>query len=118
MPPHRRVDIQNRLSIEKLGKAVMAAYVIVDTKLTNADAYEEYKTKARPIIEKFGGKYQARGGKMEILEDDLWRPSRLVIIEFADMDQALTCLRSAEYLSVRPIRHANAKATVVVVEGL
>jgi uncharacterized protein (DUF1330 family) len=42
----------------------------------------------------------------------------MVIIEFADMDQALTCLRSVEYLSVRPIRHANAKATVVVVEGL
>jgi uncharacterized protein (DUF1330 family) len=34
------------------------------------------------------------------------------------MDQALTCLRSPEYLKVRPIRHANAQATVVVVEGM
>jgi uncharacterized protein (DUF1330 family) len=96
----------------------MAAYVIVDTKLEHPEAYEEYKLKARPIVEKFGGKYRARGGKMEILEDDLWRPSRIVILEFADMDQALACLRSAEYLSVRPIRQANAKATLVVVEGL
>jgi uncharacterized protein (DUF1330 family) len=96
----------------------MAAYVIVDTKLHNADAYEEYKTKARPIIESFGGIYRARGGKHEILEDDLWKPSRMVVIEFPSMEQALTCLRSAEYLKVRPLRHANAKATVVVVEGM
>ena len=96
----------------------MAAYVIVDTKLHNAEAYEEYKAKARPIIESFGGIYRARGGKLEILEDDLWKPSRLVVIEFASMERALACMRSPEYLKVRPIRHANAKATVVVVEGM
>jgi uncharacterized protein (DUF1330 family) len=96
----------------------MAAYVIVDTKLNNPDAYEEYKAKAREIIERFGGIYRARGGKLEVLEDDLWRPSRLVVIEFPSMDQALTCMRSPEYLKVRPIRQANADATVVVVEGM
>ncbi|HEY7749574.1 MAG TPA: DUF1330 domain-containing protein [Aestuariivirgaceae bacterium] len=96
----------------------MAAYVIVDTRLIDAGAYEDYKVKARPIIEKFGGKYLARGGAMEVLEDELWRPSRMVVVEFADMSQALSCLRSAEYLAVRPIRHANAKSTVLVVEGL
>jgi uncharacterized protein (DUF1330 family) len=97
---------------------LMAAYVIVDTKLTNPEAYEEYKVKARPIIEKFGGIYRARGGKLEILEDDLWHPSRLVVIEFASMEQALTCLRSSEYLKVKPLRHANAQSTVVVVDGI
>lgn len=96
----------------------MAAYVIVDTQIANPDAYEEYKLQARPIVEKFGGTYRARGGRLKVLEDDLWRPSRMVIIEFADMDQALSCLRSPEYLSVSRIRHANAKATMVVVEGL
>jgi uncharacterized protein (DUF1330 family) len=34
------------------------------------------------------------------------------------MAQAKTCLSSAEYLAVRPLRHANAKATLVIVEGL
>ena len=70
------------------------------------------------VIESFGGVYRARGGKLEILEDDLWKPSRIVVIEFPSMERALTCLRSPEYLKVRPIRHANAKATVVVVEGM
>jgi uncharacterized protein (DUF1330 family) len=96
----------------------MNAYVIVDTKLENPEAYEDYKAKARPIIEQFGGRYRARGGRLEILEDQLWRPSRMVVIEFDDMKQALACLRSPEYLAVRPIRHANAQSTVIVVEGL
>ena len=96
----------------------MTAYVIVDTKLANPEAYEEYKVKAKAIIEGFGGKYLARGGRLEVLEDDLWRPSRLVIIEFPTMAQALSCLRSPEYSAVLPIRKANAKATVTVVEGL
>lgn len=96
----------------------LAAYIIVDTKLHNPQAYEEYKAKAKPVIERHGGIYRARGGKLEILEDDLWKPSRIVIIEFPSMEQALTCMRSAEYLKVRPIRQANAKATVVVVEGI
>jgi uncharacterized protein (DUF1330 family) len=96
----------------------MTAYVIVDTKLENPEAYEEYKQRARPIIEKFGGVYRVRGGTMEVLEDDLWKPSRLVVIEFPSVVQAKTCLGSADYLAVRPLRHANAKATLVIVEGL
>jgi uncharacterized protein (DUF1330 family) len=97
---------------------MMTAYVIVDTKLENPDAYEEYKQKAKPIVEKFGGVYRARGGRMEVLEADLWKPSRMVIIEFPSVAQAKTCLSSAEYLAVRPLRHANAKATLVIVEGV
>jgi uncharacterized protein (DUF1330 family) len=97
---------------------MMAAYVIVDTKLENPEAYEEYKQKARPIVEKFGGVYRARGGKMEVLESDLWTPSRVVVIEFPSMAQAKTCLGSAEYLAVRPLRHANAKATLLILDGL
>ena len=70
------------------------------------------------IVEKFGGVYRARGGKMEVLESDLWTPSRVVVIEFPSMAQAKTCLGSAEYLAVRPLRHANAKATLLILDGL
>ena len=33
----------------------MAACLIVDTLLDDAGMYEEYKLKARPLIEQFGG---------------------------------------------------------------
>ncbi len=33
----------------------MSAYVIVDTKISNPEVYEEYKKMARPLVEKHGG---------------------------------------------------------------
>ena len=46
----------------------MAAYLIVDTLLSDANLYEQYKLQARPLIEKFGGEYLARGGRMTLRE--------------------------------------------------
>ena len=40
----------------------MAVYMLVDTKIKDLDAYEEYKHKAKPIVESYGGEYLARGG--------------------------------------------------------
>ncbi|MEN9467883.1 MAG: hypothetical protein RL081_1884, partial [Pseudomonadota bacterium] len=42
----------------------MAAYLVVDTLLDNPELYEEYKRLARPLAERFGGEYLARGGEM------------------------------------------------------
>ena len=96
----------------------MPAYLIVDTQIENAEAYEEYKALARPIAEKYGGVYRARGGDMEILETDLWTPTRIVIIEFPDMESARAFANSDEYAPVKPIRQNNAKCTLAIVEGV
>ncbi len=96
----------------------MSAFVIVDTKIKNAEAYEEYKRLARPIAEKFGGTYRVRGGNVEILESDLWAPTRIVIVEFPDMESAMRFANSDEYAPVKEIRHANAECTLIIVEGV
>ncbi len=96
----------------------MSAYVIVDTKINNAQAYEAYKTRAKPIAEKFGGTYRTRGGDMEVLEDDLWTPTRIVVVEFPDMQAARDFANSDEYAPVKAIRHANADCTFIIVDGV
>ena len=95
----------------------MTAYVIVDTKITGPEAYEDYKVLASPIVEKYGGKYIVRGGDMDLVEGDLWAPSRIVILQFADMASARKMLDSEEYTPVKAIRHANADCTAVIVDG-
>jgi len=95
----------------------MTAYILVDTKINNPEEYEDYKKLAKPIAEKFGGKYLARGGNMEVMENGLWTPERLVLIEFPDMTSARSFINSAEYAPVKMIRHENADCSLVIFEG-
>jgi uncharacterized protein (DUF1330 family) len=96
----------------------MPAYLIVDTLLDNPDLYEQYKLKAKPLVEKFGGEYLARGGRMTLRETDLWSPSRLVLIRFADVETANRFFDSFEYQQILPISKNSARRTAVVLEGL
>lgn len=96
----------------------MTAWLIVDTKITDPEAYERYKVQARPIVERHGGEYVARGGRLDVLEDDLWTPSRLIIIRFPDMDSARSLADDPDYAPVREIRRGSAKCTLAVVEGV
>ncbi|MCP3934922.1 MAG: DUF1330 domain-containing protein [Actinomycetia bacterium] len=95
----------------------MTAYVIVDTKIHNSEEYEEYKALARPLVEKYGGNYLARGGAMQIVDDELWSPTRLVLLEFPDMDTAQAFFDSDEYTPVKAIRHEHADSTSVIFEA-
>jgi uncharacterized protein (DUF1330 family) len=95
----------------------MSAYLIVDTRIHNDAEYEEYKKRARPIVEKFGGIYRARGGALDIRETDLWTPTRIVIVEFPDVKYAQDFLDSDEYAPVKSLRHKHADCTLFIIDG-
>jgi len=95
----------------------MSAFLIVDTKISDPEAYETYKKLAKPIAEKFGGQYRVRGGTLDIREADLWTPTRIVIIEFPDKNSAQAFVDSDEYAPVKPLRTENAECTLFIVEG-
>ena len=95
----------------------MTAYVIVDINVTDPVRYEEYKRLAAPTVELYGGKYIARGGKTETLEGD-WSPTRLVILQFEDTEQAKNWLNSPEYREAKALRHQTANSNMVVIEGV
>lgn len=96
----------------------MSAFLIVDTQLKNPEAYEDYKKLAKPIAEKYGGVYRARGGELDIRETTLWSPTRVVIIEFPDMKSAQAFVDSEEYAPVKPLRQDNADCTLFIVDGV
>ena len=94
----------------------MTAYVIVDIDVHDSVGYDEYKKLAPATVALFGGKYIARGGNTETLEGD-WSPSRLVILQFENVEQAKKWLNSDEYSQARKMRHSTAKSNMVVIEG-
>lgn len=95
----------------------MSAYVIVDTKIHDAEGYERYKALARPIAERYGGTYLVRGGEMDVVDEQMWSPTRIVVVEFPDMDSARRFNESDEYAPVKALRHRYADSTLLIVSG-
>jgi uncharacterized protein (DUF1330 family) len=96
---------------------MVTAYVIVDIEVTDPEQYEEYKRMAPPLVALYGGKYLARGGRVEVFEGD-WSPKRLVILEFESLEQARQWMDSPEYATARRLRQQTTHSNMVVVEGL
>ncbi|MEZ5585374.1 MAG: DUF1330 domain-containing protein [Candidatus Competibacteraceae bacterium] len=95
----------------------MVAYVIVDLHITDPLAYEEYKALAPESIAAYGGRYLVRGGQCETLEGS-WSPQRVVVLEFASIEQAKAWHRAAEYQALHEMRRRFAVSNMVVVEGM
>ncbi len=95
----------------------MSAFLFLDTRIHNPDAYEKYKSLAKPIAEKFGGVYRVRGGDLDVIESELWEPTRVVIIEFPSREQARAFVDSEEYSEVKPIRQNNSDCTTFIVDA-
>lgn len=96
----------------------MTTYLIVDTVLTDPDLYEQYKLRAKPIVEKYGGEYLVRGGQLSVKEAALWSPSLVVLIRFPTSGQAQAFYQSDEYQAVLGLSAQSARRTVFFVEGL
>jgi uncharacterized protein (DUF1330 family) len=94
----------------------MAAYIIAEVEITNPTGYELYRPLAGASITQYGGKFVVRGGEAKRLEGAGPAP-RLVVIEFPDAEAARTWYNSPEYQSALPLRLANSKGQVFIVEG-
>jgi uncharacterized protein (DUF1330 family) len=94
----------------------MAAYVIGEIEVTDPATYEDYRKQVLATVEKHGGRFIVRGGKMEALEGD-WSPKRLVVLEFPSMQKLLTWYRSPEYAPLIKLRQKASRGKLVAVEG-
>lgn len=95
----------------------MPAYVIAHIDVKDPTRYEDYKRMSPISIEKFGGRFIARGGKTESLEGT-WQPKRIVLIEFPSVERAREWWASADYAPAKTLRQATSTGDLVVVEGL
>lgn len=95
----------------------MPAYVIVETDVHDPEQYERYKAASPDAVHSGGGRFVVRGGELAVLEGD-WEPSRLVILEFPDLEAARRWYDSPEYVGARKLREGAAHLRMVAVEGL
>jgi uncharacterized protein (DUF1330 family) len=94
----------------------VSAYVIADIDVTDPDVYARYRQQVLATVERYGGRFVVRGGAIEPLEGE-WRPKRLVILEFPDLERARAWYGSREYAPLIELRQRAARGSVVLVEG-
>ena len=95
----------------------MPAYLIVETDITDPEQYEQYKAASPGAIAAGGGRFLVRGGEMAVLEGD-WTPSRLVVVEFEDLEAAKRFYESPEYQAAIRLREGAANLNMVAVQGI
>jgi uncharacterized protein (DUF1330 family) len=85
--------------------------------ITDSAALREYGGKVGATLAPFQGHYRfaVRGGKIESLEGQA--PVGMVVIQFDSSQQAHAWYDSAAYQAIRPIRQANSKGRMFIVEG-
>ena len=93
-------------------------YLMGDVDIHNMDEYKIYMENTKSIIESYGGEYLVRGGDIDVKDNQLWKPTRMVLVRFPDKESADKFYQSDEYKPFREIRHKNANSTIFLVEGL
>lgn len=97
----------------------MVAYWVARSKVNNPDQYKKYTERVPDILQKFGGKVLARGGRFKILEGpEKFR--RFVVIEFPSLEQAVACYESPAYVEAAAHRKKDgaSELEIVIVESI
>ena len=95
----------------------MTAYVIARVDVTDLDKWKEYAAAAQSTAAAHGGRYIARGGATEGLENWEDEGKRVVILEFPDMDTARNWYNSDGYAAARAVRANAGHARFTLVDG-
>jgi len=82
----------------------MPAYVVVEHIITDPAKFEEYRVKVGPMIAKNGGRYLTKGSTHKMPEGGHWKPERMVVIEFPDMESLYAWYNSLEYQPLIALR--------------
>ena len=95
-----------------------AAYLIVESKVTDLEGFKRYMAAAPEAVRAFAGEYLVRGGRMKVLEGD-WQPPRMTVIRYASFEQAQAMYDSPAYVHARSLREGTTACfNMVLVEGV
>ncbi|HJY82823.1 MAG TPA: DUF1330 domain-containing protein [Candidatus Binatia bacterium] len=96
----------------------MPAYVIGQVQMRDPSWVEEYGAKIQPLLQKHGGRYLVRAGKMETLEGATPLPSVIVVLEFPSMEHARAWYHDPDYTPLIKLRQSGSEVELVLVEGV
>lgn len=95
----------------------MAAYLVVEvTDISDEGPVGQYVAQVPPLVERYGGRYIARG-PAAVLEGD-HQPMMIVIVEFPSMEQLQAFYTSDDYTPLKSLRQQGSACNFLGVAGL
>jgi uncharacterized protein (DUF1330 family) len=92
----------------------MPAYIIGEADIINPNAMKDYGRMVMAAVDKYGGKYLARGARPQVLEGG--PAHNVLIIEFENADAARRWYASPEYQAAKAVRQGNSNLRLILVE--
>ncbi|MDT4892796.1 MAG: hypothetical protein QOE97_1831 [Pseudonocardiales bacterium] len=96
----------------------MVAYVIAESEHLDTEDVRRYRKLAAASIERHGGRYLARGVTPSVREGEWAAKNRMVIIEFASIDEAHAWYDSDEYQAALASRSTPPRRRMLFVDGV
>jgi uncharacterized protein (DUF1330 family) len=94
----------------------MPAFVLIDSNIHDLETYRTAQPPGLRALDAVGGRFIARGRQPTILEGG-WTPTRLSLVEFADLDTAQRWYDSADYQAAKVIRERAADVCMVAFDA-
>ena len=100
-------------------------WMVLDITVNDSLQYQQYRIKAEPLIEKYGGIYLVRSGGMAFDSDPArkvtpvegnWNPNRFIVVQWETMEQLQTFATSEEYKTVAKLRENSASTKSIIVK--
>lgn len=100
----------------------MTAYLISQIEILDANAWEEYRTRAAKLVREAGGRFLVRGAMAEVIESD-WPaeeppPQSVIVLEFPDMETLHAWYESPAYAEALAFRRTGARRRMIFVDGI
>jgi uncharacterized protein (DUF1330 family) len=100
----------------------LTAYLISQVEVLDAEAWENYRTRAARVIAQFGGRYLVRGAAAEVIEAD-WPaeeppPQTVIVSEFPSKKALAEWYSSPEYAEAFAFRAAAVRRRMTFVAGI
>lgn len=95
----------------------MRYYTVAELRVTDPGWVREYAAVVTPMVERWGGRYLARTGKVEKLEGEGESPQVVLLIEWPSREVAVDFYDSEEYRPFRERRLAGAENVFLLVAG-
>jgi len=95
----------------------MKHYAIAEIDLTDRGWARDYVANVTGMVERRGGRYLARSGRIEKVEGERSAPQMVVLIEWPSKEVADEFYASEEYRPYREARRAGARNEFLLVAG-